>query len=106
ARQDFAVLSGTRRSSELMEAFLKTEHTPDARFESAVNSALDAWSVGHILLQATEAKEVPERAAIGQHRREQLATAAIEAAVLARDGSTAIRYRSLADKELRSLISD
>ena len=32
--------------------------------------------------------------------------AAIEAAVLDRDGRTAIRYRSLADKELRSLISD
>src|SRR5436189_654477 len=54
ARQDFAVLSGTRQSRELMEAFLKTEHTPDTSFEAAANSALDAWSVGHMLLQATE----------------------------------------------------
>jgi hypothetical protein len=71
-----------------------------------VNAALDAWSAGHMLLQATDAKELPDPAAIAQHRREQLARAAIEAAVLERDGSTAIRYRSLADKELRSLISD
>jgi proteasome alpha subunit len=106
ARQDFAVLSGTRQSVELMETFLKNKHTPDSSFESAVNAALDAWSVGHMLLQATDAKELPDPAAIAQHRREQLATAAIEAAVLERDGSTAIRYRSLADKELRSLISD
>jgi proteasome alpha subunit len=106
ARQDFAVLSGTRQSVELMETFLKNKHTPDSSFESAANSALDAWSVGHMLLQATDAKELPDPAAIAQHRREQLATAAIEAAVLQRDGSTAIRYRSLADKELRSFISD
>ena len=105
ARQDFAVLSGTRRSVELMETFLKAEHTPDTTFEAAVKSALDAWSVGHMLLQADDPKELPERAAIAQHRREQLGMAAIEAAVLDRDGRAAIRYRSLADKELRSLIT-
>jgi proteasome alpha subunit len=106
ARQDFAVLSGARESRELMEAFLKTEHKPDSSFDAAVKSALDAWSVGHMLLQVSDAKQLPERDAITQHRREQLAMAAIEAAVLERDGSTTIRYRSLADKELRSLISD
>jgi proteasome alpha subunit len=106
ARQDFAVLSGTRESGELMETFLKSEHTPDASFASAVKSALDAWSVGHLSLQFTEAKGLPEREAIAQHRREQLAAAAIEAAVLERDTRSAIRYRSLSDKELRSVISD
>jgi proteasome alpha subunit len=106
ARQDFAVLSGTRQSGEMMEAFLKREHTPDTSFEAAVNSALDAWSVGHMLLQVTDAKELPDRAAIAQHRKEQLAIAAIEAAVLDRGSRNAIRYRSLSDKELRSLISD
>src|SRR5258705_13244171 len=105
ARQDFAVLSGTRQSVELMEAFLKSEHKTDASFETAVNSALDAWSVGHMLLQASETKELPAPDAIAQHRQEQLAIAAIEAAVLERDGSAAIRYRSLPDKELRSIIT-
>ena len=106
ARQDFAALSGSRESGQLMEAFLKTEHKPDSSLDAAVKSALDAWSVGHMLLQAADTKQLPERDAITQHRREQLAMAAIEAAVLERDGRTAIRYRSLADKELRSLISD
>ena len=58
-----------------------------------------------MLLQASEAKEVPAREAIAQHRQEQLAIAAIEAAVLERDSSRPIRYRSLADKELRSIIT-
>jgi proteasome alpha subunit len=106
ARQDFAVLGGTRRSGELMEAFLKTEHKPDSSFEAAVKSALDAWSVGHMLLQDSDAKELPERDAIKQHCREQLAMAAIEAAVLERAGTTTIRYRSFSDNELRSFITD
>src|SRR6266436_4561227 len=104
AQQDFAVLSGTRQSRELMEAFLKTQHAPDASFEATFNSALDAWSVGHMLLQASETKELPARDAIAQHRQEQLAIAAIEAAVLQRDSNRPIRYRSLPDKELRSII--
>ena len=105
ARQDFAVLSGTHQSVGLMEAFLKSEHKPDASLEAAVNSALDAWSVGHMLLQASEPKELPPREAIAQHRQEQLAVAAIEAAVLERDGSSPIRYHPLADKELRSIVT-
>jgi hypothetical protein len=105
ARQDFAVLSGTRQSVNFMETFLKSEHKPDASFETAMNSALDAWSVGHMLLQESETKQLPAPEAIAQHRQEQLAIAAIEAAVLERDGTRPIRYRSLADKELRSIIT-
>jgi proteasome alpha subunit len=104
ARQDFAVLGGTRQSGELMEAFLKAEHKPDSSFEVVVKSALDAWSVGHMLLQDSDAKELPERDAIKQHCREQLAMAAIEAAVLERAGT--IRYHSFSDNELRSFITD
>jgi proteasome alpha subunit len=106
ARQDFAVLSGTRQSRELMEAFLKRQHAPDASFELALNSALDAWSIGHISLQASDANGQPDQAAVLKHRQEQLALRGIEAAVLERDASRAIRYRSLSDTELRSLIHE
>jgi proteasome alpha subunit len=106
ARQDFAVLSGTRQSREMMEAFLKSQHAPDASFELALNSALDAWSIGHISLQPSDAKGQPDQAAVLKHRQEQLALGGIEAAVLERDASRAIRYRSLSDTELRSLIHE
>ena len=105
-RQDFAVLSGTRQSRELMESFLKTEHGADASFETALKAALDAWTVGHMTLQTNDVKELPERAAITKYRQEQLANTSIEAGVLERDASRAIRYRSLSDTELRSLIND
>ena len=106
ARQDFAVLSGTQQSRELMESFLKTEHGADASLEAALKSALDAWSIGHMSLQTTDAKELPERAAVSKYLQEQLAHTGIEAGILERDKSRAIRYRSLSDKELRPLISD
>ena len=102
--QDFAVLSGTRQSAELMESFLKTGHSPGATFEAALKSALDAWSVGHMALQKDAAKELPARGAVMKHRQEQLAKMGIEAAVLARNASKAIRYRALSDKEARTLI--
>jgi proteasome alpha subunit len=104
ARQDFAVLSGTGKSTELMESFLKTEHAPGAPFEAALKVALDAWSIGHMTLQKNDAKELPERAALTKHREEQLAVAGIEAAILERDAKTAIRYRALSDEEVRASI--
>jgi proteasome alpha subunit len=106
ARQDFAALSGTQQSRELMEAFLASQHERDANLESALNSALDAWSIGHMTLQTSDAKELPERSAVRKHRQEQLANAGIEAAVLERDAGRAIRYRSLSDSKLRPLIRD
>jgi len=103
-RQDFAVLSGTGKSTELMESFLKVEHAPGAPFEAALKVALDAWSIGHMTLQKNDAKELPERAALTKHREEQLAVAGIEAAILERDANTAIRYRALSDEEVRASI--
>ena len=106
ARQDFAVLSGTRQSRELMEAFLKNQHAPDANFQTTLNSALDAWSIGHMSLQAGDTTELPERTALLRYRQEQLSNSGIEAALLERDSSRAIRYHSLSDTELRSLIHE
>jgi proteasome alpha subunit len=106
ARNDFAALSGTRQSTELMESFLKAEHAPDTSFEAALRSALDAWSVGQMALQTGDTKEVPVRTAIAKYRREQLANTGIEAGILERDPNRPIRYRALLDKELRALIHD
>ena len=47
-------------------------------------------------------QRLPEGDAIRKHRDEQLTNAGIEAAVLERGSKSAIRYRTLADEELRS----
>jgi len=105
-RQDFGVLSGTKQSRELMESFLKSEHRADASFETALKAAVDAWAIGHMTLQTDDVKGLPERTAVAKYRQEQLANTGIEAGVLERDTSMAIRYRSLSDTELRPLIND
>jgi proteasome alpha subunit len=106
ARQDFAALSGTRQSREMMEAFLKAEHASDASFEVALKAALDAWAIGHMALRTDDAKEQPDSAAVRKYRQEQLASTGIEAGILGRDPNRAIRYRILLDKEVRTLIND
>jgi proteasome alpha subunit len=105
-RQDFAVLSGTRTATELMDAFLRNEHTTDTALEQALATALDAWSIGHLAAQQPDLNSAPERAAIMQYRQEQLSGAAIEAAILERSATTAIRYRGLSDKEARALLRE
>jgi hypothetical protein len=89
-----------------MEAFLATQHAPDADLQTTFNSALDAWSIGHMTLQTSDAKELPERAAVTKYRQEHLANTEIEAGILERDASRAICYRPLSDTELRHLIRD
>ena len=103
-RQDFAVLSANRQSTELMESFLKSSSLTNATLENAINFALNAWSLGHMTGGHNGAKEMPEPAAIGKHLQEQLTTAGIEAAVLEREAKAPIRYRTLTDDEVRSSI--
>ena len=106
ARQNFGVLSGTKNSTELMESFLKDAHSASATFESAFRTGLEAWSVGRLALGDDGVKEMPSREQIAAHRKTELAVSSIEAAILERDGSTAIRYRSLTDDEIKSALGD
>src|SRR6266481_6269007 len=103
-RQRFAALSGTNPSAELMEKFLQQNHVTDAALPDAINVAFDAWSVGRLAMGEDATKELPKRDAIRKHRDEQLASGGMEAAVLERDRKSAIRYRTLADEEVRSAL--
>jgi proteasome alpha subunit len=100
-RTHYAVLSATRQSTELMEAFLKDVHRADSDFGGAVNSALNAWSVGHLALADEDLQHLPDHDTIAKHRQEQLATVGIEVAILERGGKNSIRYRALSDEQVR-----
>src|SRR5438128_9860219 len=49
--QDFAAISGTRKSTELMVTFLRPEHSTTATFDRAFRIAPHACSVGHLALR-------------------------------------------------------
>jgi proteasome alpha subunit len=104
-RNNYAVLSTNQNSTDLMETFLKDRHRADADFRAAVNTALDAWSVGHLAAGNTDLEAIPDASEIAKHRQEQLATVGIEAAVLERGAKSNIRYRSLSDEQVRPAVS-
>lgn len=96
----FAALSGTRASVELMDDFLSREHSADATFQRAFRVALDAWIVGDRALGEAGVKELPAGEDLVRARNARLADRSIEAAVLDRDNTVAIRYRALSQKEI------
>ncbi len=103
-RHGFAVLSATKQAAELMEAFLERQHAADADLGKTIETALDAWSIGHMAMGEDGVKELPDPAAIARHSQEQFAERGVEAAILERAGKTAIRYRALSDQEVGSAI--
>jgi len=102
ARQDFGAISGTRESTELMEKFLRGEHSANATFERALRVALDAWTVGHLALGEGGIREIPAAEKILGERKERLRGGGLEAVVLERSDKMAIRYRVLSEAELRA----
>ena len=109
ARQEFAVLSGTRGSADRMERFLKREFKGGLPLAKALHLALDAWAVGFLALEgegAGSADELPEAEAIRRTRREQMEQAAVEAAVLENHVSSNITFRMVSEEELGGLRGD
>jgi hypothetical protein len=86
-----------------MEAFLVREHKPAATLQQAFTTASDAWLVGSMALGESGVRELPDAQAIAAYRREGAADHQVEAALLERGSRSAIRYRTLAEHETRSL---
>ena len=103
ARLGFGALSGTRASTELMEAFLAKEHGDGKTLQDAFTTAADAWIVGSMALGESGVHELPDNDTIAAKRRDHAAGNPVEAVMLERDGTRAIRYRALGEHEIRSL---
>jgi proteasome alpha subunit len=100
ARQDFAALSGSSVSADLMESYLKQEHDPAAPVASALKAAVNAWTIGNMALSENGVRELPPKDAVDAERAKHASGGAIEAAMLERDARVAIRYRALTTDEV------
>ncbi len=105
-RHDFGVLSGTKRSSDLMESFLQEKHENEMTLLRAFRLALDAWSVGRMALSDDAVMERPSAGEISAFQKSELSGARIEAALLERASTAAIRYRPLTDDEITAAAGD
>jgi len=97
----FAVLGGTKASAEQMEQFLRQEHRDNEELSIAFQLALDAWTLGHS--GASEIGETPAREQLRELRKQGLADGVIEAAVLDRGITSAVRYHPLTITDLAKL---
>jgi proteasome alpha subunit len=101
----FSAISGTARATELMEELLRREHDSSSTLKTALRVALDAWSVGSMTPGDERAADIPSHDALRQQRENELRSATIEAGVLERAGTSAIRYRQMSAEELQELAS-
>ncbi|MEO8440192.1 MAG: proteasome subunit alpha [Spartobacteria bacterium] len=100
----YGAISGTERATELMEQLLERDHNPEGTLHAAMKVALDAWSAGDLPSPEEETKEIPSRDTLRKNREEKLKGATVEACVLERNRSSAIRYRSITGEELTGLV--
>jgi len=98
--ENFGVISGTALSMSLMEKFLRQQDFSNLDLEHALGIALDAWTVGHLTVGKDTQDELPSTEVVTVHRKEQLASTIIEAAVLEHTSSHPITYRPLNREEL------
>jgi proteasome alpha subunit len=99
----FCAIGGTTRATQLMEELLHREHDPNCTLNRAMKLALDAWSAGSLPATEEQSSEIPSGETLARHRAKELESATIEAALLERNGPSAICYRSLAGAELDAL---
>ena len=105
SRQEYAVLGGTRESTEQMEKFLARDYKSGFDLNDALRLALDAWTTGFLVIQDDKAAdELPTEAALSSSRREQLEGATAEVVVLELTVSSNVTFRSLTEDELRPLL--
>ena len=105
SRQEYAVLGGTRASTEQMEKLLARDYKSGLDLNGALRLALDAWTPGFLVIQDDKAAdELPTEATLGSTRREQLEGATAEVVVLESSVSSNVTFRSLTEDELRPLM--
>jgi proteasome alpha subunit len=99
---EFGVIAGTAPATSMMERFLREKMNPSDSLEKCLETAADAWAVGHMTLEE-ESQELPAAEQIAAHRTQHFADAALEAGVLERNTGFHIAFRNLPEPEIRRL---
>ena len=95
--EEYGVLAGTAVQASAMEKNLAAAKHADKGLREALQVALNAWTIGHL---TREEGDAPTPEAIETAKKEQLAEAVLEAAVLERTARQAATYRALRQDEI------
>jgi proteasome alpha subunit len=95
--EEFGVLAGTAIQAAAMQKHLAGAKHADKGLSEAVQVALDAWTIGHL---TREEGDAPTPEALATAKKEQVAEAVLEAAVLERSAHQAATFRPLRQDEI------
>ena len=95
--EEYGVLAGTSPQAVAMERHLAGGKQANMGLEEALRAALDAWTVGHL---SREEGGTPAPEAIEAAKKEQIAEAVLEVAVLERRTGQGAAYRALRQDEI------
>jgi len=99
--EDYGVLAGTSAQAAAMEKYLAGVKGTEMSLEEAIRTALEAWTVGHL---SREEGASPTAEEVAAAKKEQLAGAVMEAAVLERSARQAATYRTLRQDEIEKAL--
>jgi proteasome alpha subunit len=104
--EDFGVIAGTKVATTNMEQYLRGQDLPKLNFKQALDLASRTWAVGHLTLAAEPRDDAPTAEAIAANRTAQLAAASVECAVLERNSSLPMTWRSIPEAEAREILAN
>ena len=103
--ENYGVIAGKAAAMRKMETFLAGKDMAASGLNEALKLAGQVWSVGHLALSEDDREDSPGAEKLGAHLREQLAGASIEAAVMEHEVPVAVTYRTLAEADVREVLS-
>jgi proteasome alpha subunit len=96
--ENYGVIAGTAAQAAAMEHQLAGAGNADKPLDEALRLGLDVWTLGFL---SREGEDAPAREAIEIAKKEQLAAAVVEVAVLERSARQAATYRALSQAEVQ-----
>jgi proteasome alpha subunit len=103
AREHFGAIAGTKRSSENVEALLRSAHVTD--LHSAIETAIRGWGMG-LYMADKEHREVADEDQLTTFLKQRMDGYSVEAAILSRKAvRPSIAYRVVPESELESVLS-
>jgi proteasome alpha subunit len=98
--EQYGVLAGTSAQAKAMQQHLREVKDKEMGLEEAIRVALHAWTLGHLSREGEEAPPTPE--AVEAAKKDQLAEAVVEAAVLERSARQGSTYRAVRPEEIEN----
>jgi proteasome alpha subunit len=97
SRDHFGVISGTRRSTEAIESYLRERNI--GRLEEGLAAAVQVWGIG-LFMANEDNRDVPDEKTLSDFLREQLKEYTVEAALLERKSRMRIAFVELEENIL------